>query len=375
MPDIHLNIVSFSIPFPANYGGVIDVFYKLKALHLAGIKIHLHCFQYDRPEAEELNTCCETVNYYKRKIRLSAQFSIKPYIVESRQAKELLKNLLSNNYPILFEGLHSCYYLNHKALQGRTLIYRESNIEHDYYFNLFKSEKNYRRKVYFALESLKLVLFQKQLKYASKMLVVSQTDCDYLAKVFPDQQVIYLPSFHGNSMVKSETGKGEYVLYHGNLSVGENARAAEFLVKEVFNDLQVPLKIAGLNPSEALKNHVHQYTNIELIPNPSQEEMELLIRHAQINILITFQATGLKLKLLNTLYNGRCVLANQEMLTGTGLENLCEIASGTEEMKQKITSLFYTEFDHNQLLARNELLLKHFSDEANARKLIEENYG
>ena len=87
MPDRHLNIVSFSIPFPANYGGVIDIFYKLKALHWAGIKIHLHCFQYDRPEAEELNAYCETVNYYQRKTGLSAQFSLKPYIVESRQAK------------------------------------------------------------------------------------------------------------------------------------------------------------------------------------------------------------------------------------------------------------------------------------------------
>ena len=37
MPDKHLHIVSFSIPYPANYGGVIDVFYKLVALHKAGI--------------------------------------------------------------------------------------------------------------------------------------------------------------------------------------------------------------------------------------------------------------------------------------------------------------------------------------------------
>ena len=59
MPENHLHIVSFSVPFPANYGGVIDVFYKLKALHKAGMKIHLHCYQYDRSEAPELNTYCE----------------------------------------------------------------------------------------------------------------------------------------------------------------------------------------------------------------------------------------------------------------------------------------------------------------------------
>ena len=375
MPENHLHIVSFSIPFPANYGGVIDVFYKLKALHKAGIKIHLHCYQYDRPEAVELNLYCETVNYYPRKTGIASQFSLKPYIVESRQSDELLKNLVSNNYPILFEGLHSCYYLNHKLLQGRTLIYRESNIEHDYYFNLFKSEKNPGRKAFFLLESMKLRKYQNQLQFATKMLVVSQTDRDYLAKQFPQKEVVYLPSFHGNSEVNSQPGKGDYVLYHGNLSVGENVLAAEYLVKEVFNDIQVPLKIAGLNPSESLKNLVAGFKNIELIPNPPQAEMEALIKNAQINILVTFQATGLKLKLLNTLYNGRWMLVNREMLAGTGLESLCEIAADQAEMKKKVIELFNTEFDHSQLLARSELLQKRFSDEANAGKLIKEVWG
>jgi hypothetical protein len=372
MPDKHLHIVSFSIPYPANYGGVIDVFYKLKALNKAGIKIHLHCYQYDRPEAPELNEFCESVNYYPRQTDLKSQLSLKPYIVVSRQSDELLKNLLLDNYPILFEGLHSCYYLSHKSLKGRTLIYRESNIEHDYYFNLFKSEKNLGRKTFFLLESLKLKLFQKQLKYVTKMLVVSQTDKDYLAQQFPDKKVVYLPSFHGNSEVKSLPGKGDYVLYHGNLSVGENALAAEYLVKEVFNDLSVPLKIAGLNPSESLKDLIGKFANIELIPNPPQEVMESLIKNAQINVLVTFQSTGLKLKLLNTLYNGRWMLVNREMLAGTGLESLCEIAVDAAEMKKKIATLFYTEFNQNQLVARSVLLQVRFSDEVNAMKLIKE---
>ena len=42
----HLHVISFDVPVPANYGGVIDVYYKLKALHLQGVKIHLHCFEY-----------------------------------------------------------------------------------------------------------------------------------------------------------------------------------------------------------------------------------------------------------------------------------------------------------------------------------------
>jgi len=371
MPEYHLHIVSFSIPFPANYGGVIDVFYQLKALHKAGINIHLHCFQYDRPEAPELNSYCTTVNYYPRKTGFASQLSLKPYIIASRQSDMLLKNLLADNYPILFEGLHSCYYLNHKSIQGRTLIYRESNIEHDYYFNLYKSEKNLGRKGFFLVESLKLRLYQKQLKHATMMLVVSQTDRDYLSKQFTGKDVVYLPCFHGNSQVRCKPGKGEYVLYHGNLSVSENLQAAEYLVKDIFNDLSVPLKIAGMNPPETLKKLVARNKNIELVPNPPQAEMEALIANAQVNILVTFQETGLKLKLLNTLYNGRWMLVNSKMLAGTGLESLCEIADNAVEMKKKIISLFKTGFDQNQLAGRTELLMQQFSDEVNVKKIIE----
>jgi thymidine phosphorylase len=66
------------------------------------------------------------------------------------------------------------------------------------------------------------------------------------------------------------------------------------------------------------------------------------------------------------------MLVNQEMLAGTGLNNLCEIAGNAVEMKEKIKSLYNTEFDQNKLLARSEILQKRFSDEENARKLINE---
>ena len=41
-----LHLISFDVPFPANYGGVIDVFHKINSLHKIGVKVILHCFQY-----------------------------------------------------------------------------------------------------------------------------------------------------------------------------------------------------------------------------------------------------------------------------------------------------------------------------------------
>ena len=102
----YLNIVSFDVPFPANYGGVIDVYYKLVWLKKSGVKIILHCFQYGRKPAPELEQLCEKVYYYERQTGLKKNLSLSPYTVVSRQSKELEKNLLANDYPILFEVLH-----------------------------------------------------------------------------------------------------------------------------------------------------------------------------------------------------------------------------------------------------------------------------
>ena len=56
-----LHIVSFDVPFPANYGGVIDVFYKIKSMHQERVGVILHCFQYGREKSEELESICEKV--------------------------------------------------------------------------------------------------------------------------------------------------------------------------------------------------------------------------------------------------------------------------------------------------------------------------
>ena len=55
MTDQHVHIISLDVPFPADYGGVIDIFYKIKWLHKAGVKIHLHCFSNGRPPQDELD--------------------------------------------------------------------------------------------------------------------------------------------------------------------------------------------------------------------------------------------------------------------------------------------------------------------------------
>ncbi|MDR0364632.1 MAG: glycosyltransferase family 1 protein [Bacteroidales bacterium] len=367
-----LHIISFDIPYPPNYGGVIDVYYKLQALHKQGVEIILHCFEYRRQHADELNRYCKKVFYYKRDVSWKRQLSIIPYVVLSRKNNDLINNLLKDEHPILFEALHTCYYLNDKRLARRIKIYRASNIEHHYYWHLFKSEKKSLAKSFFyLLESIKLYNFQKRLKYADVSLMVSQKDCDYLQKKIPNNDVRYMPSFQEHNVVSSLTGKGGYALYHGNLSVVENEKAALYLVEKAYGGSDIPVIIAGLNPGKKLTEAVNKFSNIQLIASPSHDEMNRLIEEAHINVLITFQPTGLKLKLLNVLFSGRFCLVNGMMLAGTGLDSLCVVSEiAFEELQKNARILFEKDFTPEEIGKRSKLLSINYSNDVNAKKII-----
>ena len=213
----YLNIIAFNIPWPPNYGGIIDVYYKIKALHQCGVKIILHCFEYERAHSPELEAICEKVFYYKRHTGLRTNITLLPYNVYSRKHPELIANLLKNDYPILFEGLHCCYYINDPRLHNRKKIYREANIEHDYYYHLAQAESHPIRKSFFRIEAWRFRHYQKTLKHADLIIAVSTTDADYLRRQFPGKPVEFMPCFHTNDQITVEPGSSGFILYHGKL--------------------------------------------------------------------------------------------------------------------------------------------------------------
>ncbi len=357
------------MPYPANYGGVIDIYYKLKALHAQGVKIHLHCFEYGRAEALSLESICEKVYYYKRKMSKQYLLNKLPFVVVTRSSEKLMDVVMRDKHPILFEGLHCCFHLDEVRLKDRTKIVRMHNIEHDYYVNLEKVEKSLFRKIYFGMEAKKLKLFEKILNKATHVAAISPADTKELAGRY--KNVHHITAFHPNEKVTIKEGRGNFCLYHGNLEVGENNEAALFLVNEVFSKIKLPLVIAGRKPSVELAEAVNKHKHIQLKANINTQEIDDLIKDAQINILPTFQATGIKLKLLAALFNGRHCLVNTPMVANTGLENLCCIKDSAEDMLAEIPRLFELPIDRTEVSRREQILSENFSNNANVKKLTQ----
>jgi hypothetical protein len=203
------------------------------------------------------------------------------------------------------------------------------------------------------------------------MMVVSKGDRDYLQKVFPEKQVNFIPSFHANTSLQSYVGSGDYFLYHGNIEVPENEAAAKFLISKVFAKTKHKLIIAGMNPPRSIYQLAAKHKNLEIIANPKEAEMTRLIKEAHANILVTFQASGLKLKLLNTLYNGRHCIVNSTMLNGTDLEDICIIGNKASDLRRIIDETAKREFTAGMIRKRSEILQVNFSNTVNGDKLID----
>jgi len=368
MEPKHLHVISFNVPYPADYGGVIDVFYRLKALHAAGVKIHLHCFTYGRVVAPELNQYCEEVVYYQRSMSFIHQFSGLPFIVKSRSNSALLQNLLKDDYPVLFEGLHSCFFLDHPKLKERLKMVRCHNVEHDYYYALATKTPVGMLRYYFKLEAAKLKRFEKLLQHADHLFAISEPDCEYFQNEYG--KTFLMPPCHPNDEVNILAGKGEFILYQGNLSVQENDEAARFIVEKIAPFIKFPVVIAGKNPSKSLKEMASGCPKVQVISNPGEEQLNRLISDAHINLLPTFQSTGFKLKLLNALFNGRFCIGTPQLTEGTGLAELCITSENDQQMITEIDKVLGNEFSSEMVQFRKLKLNDNFSNQSAVSKLV-----
>lgn len=368
-----MHVIAFDVPWPADYGGVIDVYHKLRWLANQGVKIHLHCFEYGRPPAPELNALCHEVKYYHRHTGKSHLLSRVPFIVSTRTSNQLLENLQKDDYPILFEGLHSCAYLDHPSLKKRHKVVRTHNIEHHYYEALAKAESNLFKRFYFTAEAAKLEKFEGQLRHAQAIAAISAPDVAHLSKMH--KAVAQVSAFHPNDTVTANVGLGGFCLYHGSLEVAENNLAAIYLVEKVFAGLKIPLVIAGNKPSDELRAAARPHANITLREKVTTAQIHQLIAEAQINILPTFQATGIKLKLLAALHMGRHCLVNGTMVEGTGLEPFCRVENSDKRLRAAVQELFNIPFTQADIDKRQKLVSGPFANATNTQRLLSLNFG
>jgi Glycosyl transferases group 1 len=369
----HLHIVCLDVPWPADYGGAIDMMNRIMVLKKMEVKIHLHYFSYnERGTPNELNQFCESINVYERKTGHKGFSAKLPYIITSRISEELVNNLQKDNHPILLEGLHCTGILPQLDLTKRKVVVRMHNEESIYYKELARSESSWLKKFYFLRESHLIKKYNQQLPDDCTYACITETDTARLLSDYKLHHAKFLPAFPSWQEVSGEEGMGNLCLYHGNLSVPENEEAALWLLQKVFTKVRKPFVIAGKKPSKRLERMAHLCQHTCLVADPSEAELNDLIRKAHINVLPSFNKniTGIRLKLLHALFEGRHCIVNEAMVKGTGLESACHNGSTADAFASIITQLYHQPFTNEEIVLRKKLLSNTYDNEKNTRELI-----
>ena len=266
----------------------------------------------------------------------------------------------------MFEGLHTMATLSTENLVVKAYV-RTHNIEHEYFYGLAKSESNIFKKSFFYSEGWKLKHFEKQLSKADGIFTISPHEQKYFSSIY-GRKCEYVPAFHQTKTIENYTKKGDFILYHGDLRVSDNVKAALFLI-DVYKNSNYKFVIASSSKDKSVLTEIEKHKNIEFRDIPNQEFLEELFAKAHINTLLTFQKTGIKLKLLNSLYQGKFIIVNSKMIEDTGLETLCELANTKEEILQKTEQLFTLDFTDIEIKSRKEKLIA-FNPTESAKKIV-----
>lgn len=368
MQNKKLHIVTFDNPFPPNYGGVIDVFYKIKALHLLGVEIYLHCFVNEIPQENiALEAISTKLFFYKRNKSVFNFFSKKPFSVVSRKHNELLQNLSTDNHPIFFEGLQSTFVLSKSSFKGRALYLRLHNLEDNYYKGLAKSETSFFKRIAYSLESKKYQLYKDIFKKFEKVFTLSNFETRFIEDNFGNAK--YIPVFHGNQFVENLSEYGNYAFYNGDLRISDNRNVAQFLL-DVFNEIKdYKLIIASSISCNQIESKCKSSTNCSYISIKYQEHLNELVVNSHINVMLSFQESGTKLKAVNALYKGRFCIINKNMIDDDELLSLCTLAETKSDFVAAINKL--KKMPYSGFEKRKIILEKILNDKNNAMKIIE----
>jgi glycosyltransferase involved in cell wall biosynthesis len=348
------------------------MFNEIKVLHEMGVKITLHCFEYSRLRQDHLESLCEQVNYYpKQKGHKGLSFSL-PYIVSSRSDEQLVKNLQADNNPVYVQSVHSTFFLTQLDTSNRKILVRLHGAEHSYYNNLANIDSSFINKLFYQNESRLLKCYEKKLSSKAMFATLSDETKENYQRQLGFKNITSISAIVPWNKVESREGKGNFCLYHGNLSMPENEKSAMWLLENIFNKINIPFVLAGKAPSASLEKMALIRANTCLIADPSENEMQDLISKAQINVLPSFHSESCNIKLLNALFCGRHCIVNDNMNNDVLLTPLLHVADTVESFRSTILDLMGKSFEQLDIKLREKLLTTRFNNKENVAKIMKE---
>lgn len=273
-------------------------------------------------------------------------FSNQPNKNQVKEILNFLKLYCQDINVILFEQLQSYpivkTIIKSKAIfqQRFKVIYRMHNIEEIFFKNLYKSTKLSIRNLIYFFDTLRFKYYEKNvIKKVAYIAAISRTEISWARDLNRKARIVWLPPIYKplekrdiqlsteeeaiyENLKKRFIGK-KVILLTGSFSGGFNVSATQWFIEKVLpfihqQNEDIIFLFGGLHADKYFLD-VETDKIVKFYNVPS---VKPYIKLADINLIITNNSAGVKLKLIEALFYRKKVVSTTEGVYGSGLESL-----------------------------------------------------
>lgn len=359
-------VVCSDFPFPADHGGRVDTWGRIKVLAELGWRIHLVVCGKGRPSMDDMKAAYAYVDDIKlcdRRSSLTDLLHSTPMQVQSRSGLQDVE--LEGGYDyVLLEGDYVYPILNNPKIKQDTVILRVHNDEAVYFKALARSTKKIIHKMYYHMESRKFsVLQKKMLEKVDKYLFISSKEFESFRKLNPSAKSLFLPPPVTNEKFTAGSFKSKAVVFIGSLFMPNNREAIQWYLEHIHPSMlkepDYQFIVAGNSRKQSL-SWLESYDLTRVIVHDTPKSLDDIYKAGYLFVNPMQNGAGVKLKTIEAIQNGLPVISTSIGYEGTGLvdnEHIM-IADRPEDFYKKIKQLLDNPEKAQSLLESSQSFLR-----------------
>lgn len=322
-------VVTHDFPYPPTHGGRVDMWNRLQALSQLGYAVDLVASVKKPPsdgDVQEVRKYVRHLYIVERSLRLRTFISALPYSVATRFQLAAIP-LTSRYHAVILEGEHVGPILDNPSLDAVHYILRLHNNESHYYHELSLSSTSFKRRVFYALESIRFRFYSRTvIRRCHALWFISDSErLQYNSRwhsLLPAPHASFVPPSIPLASMRRHPLTGSTILFVGRLGFATNAQGLEWYLREVhhrFDDLAAyRFVMAGNTDGESilrLQALAADRGRVSLVKNPVS--LDDLYGSAAVFANPVFHGAGLQLKTINAIEAGLPVVSTSVGVRGT----------------------------------------------------------
>ncbi|MEC0090684.1 glycosyltransferase family 4 protein [Paenibacillus macquariensis] len=341
-------VVCSDFPYPADHGGRVDTWGRIKVLAELGWTIHLVVCGKQVPTPSDMKVVyryVEDIKLCDRRSKLTDMLHVVPMQVQSRN--ELRHVNIDEDYDyVLLEGDYVYPILNNPLVKHANVILRVHNDEAVYFKALARSTHNAIHKLYYHMESSKFSILQKKMrKKVDKYLFISNKEFEIFHRLYPATHSLFLPPPVTKETFLESTFDSKHVVFIGSLFMPNNREAIVWYLEHIhplmLKEPDYKFIVAGNSRKQSL-SWLDSYDLTNVIVHDTPESLDDIYKQGYLFVNPMRNGAGVKLKTIEAIQNGLPVISTSIGYEGTGLvdnEHIM-VADSPEEFYRRIKLLF-----------------------------------